>query len=369
MAQKKYPLLWSLSNKSGALFQQPLFTALNIDDNAWALCSSSSSARLNFDITGKLLQTPPIITNTSSVPNFFFNAFDARKLLEQQITEKANLVHITMSSPIDAFYLTAARKSNVPIVLTIHDDSRHLGEKNIFLDAIDRSIRNKVDHIVTVSKYVYDELSRQKQSTPIHCVPNGLLTRDVLGLKTRTLMCYPAKILFLGRIHEYKGLALLLKSLDLLDSKGIFTQLTIAGSGDLSPYVGAMGRRRNITVINEWIDDATILKLLNENDVLALPYLEASQSGVAIDAQWAAMPAVATPVGALPQQFANGVDALISQGVTAEDFADSMAKILTDVTLFRKLSKGAHDAYKQKDLGAVAENWRTFYNSLTPTNR
>jgi glycosyltransferase involved in cell wall biosynthesis len=175
----------------------------------------------------------------------------------------------------------------------------------------------------------------------------------------------PARILFLGRIHEYKGLALLLQSLAITNAKGMPTTLTIAGSGDLSPYRAALSQRPETRIINEWIDDAAVLTLLEEHDILALPYLEASQSGVAIDAQWAAMPAIATPVGALPQQFAHGKDALICSDVSAEAFAASLMELLSSQSLYSGLSHGAYDAYRDKDLIPVARKWRDFYSSIT----
>jgi glycosyltransferase involved in cell wall biosynthesis len=177
-------------------------------------------------------------------------------------------------------------------------------------------------------------------------------------------MHVPARILFLGRIHEYKGLEMLLQSLDILDGKGASTALTIAGSGDLEPYAAALAKRPQTRIINHCIDDATILELLKEQDILALPYLEASQSGIAIDAQWAAMPAVATPVGALPQQFSAGKAALICSDVSAEAFADSLLELLNSQGLYSTLSKGAYNAYRDKDLITVARKWRDFYASL-----
>jgi glycosyltransferase involved in cell wall biosynthesis len=364
MIQNKHPVLWSLSNRSGSLFQQPLLAALNLEGEASAVCSPHSPARPVYESSGKLLMAPPVVTGTASIAGFVGGAIRARRRLAQRISAEASVVHVTMSSPIDAFYIAATRKTDSPVILTVHDNIRHLGEKSSLLDAVDRRIRRDVDHLVTVSQFVYEELRRQNHGMPVHFVPNGLLTRDVPGLAPRAAISGPPRILFLGRIHEYKGLALLLQALELLDSSGLATRLTIAGSGDLTPYAEAMARRDDITVINDWIDDATVLQLLRDHDILALPYLEASQSGVAIDAQWAAMPAVATPVGALPEQFSDGVDALICNDVSAQAFADSLTDLVSDESLYSRLSAGAHAAYRKKDLDVVALRWRDFYESL-----
>jgi glycosyltransferase involved in cell wall biosynthesis len=364
MNVSRAPVLWSLSNRSGSLFQKPLFAALNLEGDALAVCSPASVALSDFNERGKLLMAPPTLDRLTSMPSFLAAAPVARYQLKQLLRKKAELVHVTMGSPIDAFYLAAAKSAAIPVVMTIHDNARHLGEGSRILDVLDRLTLRYVDHVVTVSDFVFDEVQRNIKNKPVHVVSDGLLTRDQQGLPPRATMHVPARILFLGRIHEYKGLEMLLQSLDILDGKGASTALTIAGSGDLEPYAAALAKRPQTRIINHWIDDATILELLKEQDILALPYLEASQSGIAIDAQWAAMPAVATPVGALPQQFSAGKAALICSDVSAEAFAASLLELLNSQGLYSTLSKGAYNAYRDKDLITVARKWRDFYASL-----
>ena len=364
MNASRAPILWSLSNRSGSLFQKPLFAALNLEGDALAVCSPASVAVSDFNHRGKLLMAPPTFLGLTSMPSFLASAPVARYRLTQRLLENAELVHVTMGSPIDAFYLAAAKSAAIPVVMTIHDNARHLGEGNRVLDMLDRLTLRYVDHVVTVSDFVFDEVRHNIKDKPVHVVSGGLLTRDQPGLMPRMAMHAPARILFLGRIHEYKGLAMLLQSLAITDAKGIPTTLTIAGSGDLSPYSAALSQRPETRIVNEWIDDATVLTLLEEHDILALPYLEASQSGVAIDAQWAAMPAIATPVGALPQQFSAGKDALICSDVSAEAFAASLLELLSSQGLYSALSQGAHEAYRDKDLKAVARKWRDFYSDI-----
>lgn len=364
MSATSAPVLWSLSNRSGSLFQKPLFAALNLEGDAFAVCSPASVAVADFNARGKLLMAPPTLDRLTSIPLTVAAAPFARYRLKQMLHQRAELVHVTMGSPIDAFYLAAAKSAGIPVVMTIHDNARHLGEGSRTLDALERWTLGYVDHIVTLSNFVFDEVRQKFTGMPVHVVQGGLLTRDQPGLSPRATMHMPPRILFLGRIHEYKGLAMLLQSLEILDRKGASTALTIAGSGNLEPYAAALAKRPQTRVINDWIDDATILELLKEHDILALPYLEASQSGVAIDAQWAAMPSVATPVGALPQQFSAGTDAMICKDVSAPAFADSLLELISSPRLYSRLSQGAYDAYRDKDLIAVARKWRDFYASL-----
>lgn len=364
MTLVKAPVLWSLSNNSGALFQKPLFAALNIGGQAYAICSPVSTAKASFEKDKKLLAAPPVLTSAASVGSFFWGGHKAKSRIKRALRCTAQLVHVTMPSPLDAYYLSAAKSAGVPAIITIHDNARHLGEENPLLDLIDEWSVRHADHIVTLSDFVFEEVRRKYRHKPVHLVANGLLTRDQIGLPPRTAMHQPPRILFLGRIHPYKGLDLLLDSLDIAEMSGVRCELTIAGSGDLSPYTTALARRPSTKINNGWIDDEAILNLLRSHDILALPYLEASQSGVAIDAQWAAMPAIATPVGALPQQFSAGEDALICNAVTPEAFAECLVALTANPPLFQQLSQGAALSYKDKDLVMVANRWRDFYHSI-----
>jgi glycosyltransferase involved in cell wall biosynthesis len=74
---------------------------------------------------------------------------------------------------------------------------------------------------------------------------------------------------------------------------------------------------------------------------MALPYVEASQSGVALTAFGGGMPVVATPVGGLGEQVRDGVDGLLAAAATPAAFADALARVATDPALLARLTAGA----------------------------
>jgi glycosyltransferase involved in cell wall biosynthesis len=294
-----------------------------------------------------------------------------RRQLRCRLEAKASLIHVTMGSPWDAFYLKAAQQASVPVIQTVHDATRHLGEESRSLGWVEGYSYRYVDHFVTLSQFVYEELRRRADvKAPVHLVEGGLLTRAESAMPARN---YPAdrtlRVLFLGRIHPYKGLGLLLDAVASLQNKGHELGLTIAGAGDLGPYASALSKINNLTMINRWIDDNDLPAILAANDVIALPYVEASQSGVALDAQWAAMPAVATPVGALPQQFNDGIDSIIVDAVTSSAIADGLLTLMSNPELYNRLSQGAFDLYVQRVVGPVAQKWRGFYAEIASNRK
>jgi glycosyltransferase involved in cell wall biosynthesis len=101
-------------------------------------------------------------------------------------------------------------------------------------------------------------------------------------------------VLFFGRLLRYKGLDYLLEEFRRLDSSKF--ELIIAGEGNIAEY-DVQGE--NIRIINRFIPDEEMAVLFNEAHAIALPYVAASQSGVAYMAFAFEKPVVATRVGAL----------------------------------------------------------------------
>jgi glycosyltransferase involved in cell wall biosynthesis len=362
----KMPVLWTTSKRSGALFQGPLLTALNVEGAAAAVTAKASPIRAEIAGKGHLLADVSTPTDALALAAFPWVYRRERDRLRAALTERASVVHITMNAPWDVFYLPAAKGLGIPIVQTIHDAVRHPGEESALLDWIERQTMSFADHIVTFSRFVYDSLmERGSSAVPIHLIEGGLLTRtgDPISPRVRTNSSIP-RLLFLGRIQAYKGLDILIGALTELRTRGIPFQLVVAGGGDLSPYSAGIADLGDVEVINRWISDEEITKILVGSDVMVMPYVEASQSGVAIDALWAALPTVATPVGALPQQFADGKDALIASEVSVNAVGEALMRVLGDPSLYEKLSRGAYESYQRIGIRPVAKMWRAFYSDI-----
>lgn len=361
----RQPVIWALG-RYGSLFQRPLIKALSLDGPCWAV-AARDVAHVDYRNTPELiLAAPRTVGRLGSAPSFALSMLSDRAALAKQLRARAEIVHVVMISPWDVWYLKAARMAGVPTIVTIHDATRHPGEENRILDKLAAITLRYADHVVCLSQHVYDEFRRQREYTQsLHLVEGGLLVRTEPELPPRTApRGRPLKILFSGRIRRYKGLDILLDSLRLLEERGVFFQVTVAGSGDLGPYADALKQHPKIELINRWISDQELCEILADHDVMAMPYIEASQSAVALDAQWAAMPVVATPVGGLTEQLTQGVDALFGKEASAIAFADALEQLLGDPALFATLSRGSHDSFQRVSLRPVANKWRALYDHI-----
>src|SRR5690606_30937707 len=86
-------------------------------------------------------------------------------------------------------------------------------------------------------------------------------------------------ILFFGRIEPYKGLDILLESMQKVWKDHPDWTLTVAGVGDISPYSANLADKR-IELINRFIEDEEVAPLFQKASFVVLPYISATQSGV-----------------------------------------------------------------------------------------
>ena len=134
---KPCPVVWALGSK-GYLVQYPLMVAYNRNNiQPMVAVTSHTNLHLN-ELIGKkqILQIIEVPTNFLNGIKFIFSLARVRKHLIANLAANASLVHIIMMSPWDIFFVSCIKKAKVPLILTIHDATRHAGEKSWLLDKI-----------------------------------------------------------------------------------------------------------------------------------------------------------------------------------------------------------------------------------------
>jgi glycosyltransferase involved in cell wall biosynthesis len=106
--------------------------------------------------------------------------------------------------------------------------------------------------------------------------------------------------------------------------------LTIAGEG----HVVSRDISR-IQHLDRWLSDSEVLSLITNSDVVVLPYLEASQSGIIPVALSSNRPIVITPVGGLIEQIEDGINGVVSKGITPQALAAALNKATTQEFFFK----------------------------------
>ena len=268
------------------------------------------------------------------------NFFSARRQLMNYLDVHAPQVVVTLMPHLWTPLLGRdIRRRGIPYFTVIHDALRHPGDQTGRITRWLRSEGRFADRIITLSRAVADQLlklgiaSREKTLTLFH--PD--LSYDYTAIGQERDFRRPLKLLFFGRILRYKGLPLLLKAVEQLRREGTPVELGVAGAGDLgkeAPRLTALGAE----VINRWLEYDEVGPLLARYDAVALPYLEASQSGVAAMAFGACMPVVCTPVGGIVDQVVDGKTGVLATGVTAAALADAIRRLAVDQKLCVEIS-------------------------------
>lgn len=261
----------------------------------------------------------------------------ARFLDEQGV----DAVLCTMAHLWNPLFLDLIRSRNLPYVVTVHDAKLHPGEQfKPYQRWLDHEI-GRSDGVVTLSRHVRTVLCARHvlREDAVITAPLGPLLNErlhPLPLDGRP----PRRLVFFGRILEYKGVDLLLDAFAALLRDFPDITLSIHGSGNAAPYTDRIAALPNITLDNRYIPENEIPAIMGKADLVVLPYREASQSGVIAMAQSCGVPVVVTPVGGLVEQVIDGETGLVTSEVTADCLAASIRRMIKDGALYERCARG-----------------------------
>lgn len=152
--------------------------------------------------------------------------------------------------------------------------------------------------------------------------------RDVLKEKYNLDFGSRGIILFFGYIRKYKGVSYLIESMKHLAGK-INADLLVAGESyeDEKIYtdqVKKLGLEKNVKLFTDFIPDSDVRYFFSACDVVVLPYIDATQSGIIQIAYFYDKPVIATDVGGLAEIVLNNVTGLIVKPGSAESIAEAV---------------------------------------------
>jgi glycosyltransferase involved in cell wall biosynthesis len=167
----------------------------------------------------------------------------------------------------DLIILHKLRNLPVKVVTMIHDDTAHAGE--IFPPSwFIRKISRSSDAIIFFSQCVKMQLGLENKEQYVCSLPCLIESAS-----DKQPLIEKKGLLFIGRIKKYKGISILIDAYRLLPQPR--ENLTIAGFGQINLDLDS-----DIIFVNRWLENSEIIQMLNECEVLVLPYLEATQSGI-----------------------------------------------------------------------------------------
>jgi glycosyltransferase involved in cell wall biosynthesis len=226
-----------------------------------------------------------------------------------------------------------------PLVLTMHDPYRHVGDKGALKTPawiLDLGSRHAAELIVHAPQLKEELLQRLGvPESRVHVIPHVLLGDD---RAQKDIQEDDYQVLFFGRIWEYKGLDYLIRSEPLVSELVPNAKFVIAGEGeDFDRYRSQMKNPNRFVVYNEYISDEQRTELFRRSSVVVLPYIEASQSGVIPLAYRFGKPVVATNVGGLPAMVDDGRTGYLVPPRNETALADAIVRLLRNRELRHQL--------------------------------
>jgi len=351
---KKVLILYWGRRGGGLRYTQKLTEELARSSSIDVYASFSDNADKDVDFS--FLQDDRCI-NVSTYSNIFqfivASFFLPLKALRVISFLRRNQIEVVISSmhhlwnPIIAAFIKLA---GLKYVLVVHDAKPHSGERSFISSFLLYLDIRQAHRLIALSDNVWKEL------VTLNFKPSSSIIKSSLGVygflqasdSPRQLPSSKAiNILFFGRIHDYKGLDILLESSLILQDLGFNFTLEVWGEGDLRPYrqLINMIERSRVYVCNRWVAESEILGIFRRADLVALPYRECTQSGIVELAWCSALPIVATPSQGLLDQLRHTNSALFSNDFTPQSFSQTLLQIGTSISIYKSTSRYSLQAF------------------------
>lgn len=159
----------------------------------------------------------------------------------------------------------------------------------------------------------------------------------------------PGTVLFFGRIWPYKGLDYLIRAAPLIAETVADVRIVIGGRGeDMARYRELMDEPARFIVHNEFVSIEKQTQLFDEASVVALPYVEATQSGVIPVAYSHGKAVVATDVGGLASQVEHGITGFLVPPRDIESLAERIVELLLDASLRKRFGDAGREKLQRE---------------------
>lgn len=248
--------------------------------------------------------------------------------------------------------LLAHRLGPVPLLTTVHDAQFHPGDTS----------SQRVPHIVR------DILVKRSDALLVHGETMRAQAHTNGALRSKRLFAFPHvplrafhrlaaengwqrpedgafRVLFFGRVFAYKGVEHLLAAADIVRGRNANVEFTIAGAGpDWERFKYRAESMRNVRALDRFIPTEEAARLFAEADLLVLPYIEASESGVLMMAMPFGLPVVASRVGQMAATVVAAGAGVVVPPADAPALADAILQLAADPARRSALAENASRA-------------------------
>ena len=251
-------------------------------------------------------------------------------------------------------------------VLTVHDPEDHIGERYSMQHTLSRKLlRKSCDCYIVHAEKMREALRRTiDKNKEIYVIPHGCFT--IYGSAETEKVPVENIILFFGRVYEYKGLKYILDAMKYVIAEVPDAKLVIAGAGPgIDAYRETIHKNKSCELLEGYVHNSDVAGMFQRASVIALPYIEATQSGVAAIAYSFGKPVVATRVGGLHEMIDDSKTGILVPPQNAEKLAEAIVYLFKNPA--KRVEMGENALKKAKgelSWATVAEKTNKVYSQI-----
>ncbi|MDQ2746093.1 MAG: glycosyltransferase family 4 protein [Acidobacteriota bacterium] len=271
-------------------------------------------------------------------------------------SEKIEMVHINtalvpLSIVRDAALVFAARRAKLPVLLHLHGGRFLMDDfNNRILERITGRMLRAADMVLVLSEHEKTSLTRRWQNLNVKILPNAVAVDEVPTIAKAS--ANEKTIIFLGRLHESKGLHEIVEACRVLTNENYNFQFRCFGAGALKEFFtkemsAILGGKFYFGGV---ISGAEKWKELAASDIFLLPSRYGEGLPIAmLEAMAAKCVVIAADVASVRHVIKDGANGFLVEPYNAAQTIEKLKFLLSDRADYETLRRNAR--------ATVAENF------------
>ncbi len=314
------------------------------------------------------------------------SVFPSRKIAQVLDEFRPDIVHVQVSDPIGLSVVGWARRANVPVVTTEHNQPEVLTDSlkmpkflkkgaNGLLYAYFRNRQKKRDFVTMPTELaIKNLLSKGEIGVPIAAVSNGVNLGNFkpgeapeeiyekYGISREAPV-----VLYVGRVDSEKKVGVVVQAFFEVHKKVPKAKLVIVGDGVDRARLEVEVERRKMTEAVKFLGRVLppdLYELYKIGDVFVTASEIETQGIVLIEAAAVGLPLIAVDAGAVAEVCQDGVNGILCKPGDARGVSKAIEKILTDEALRKKFAKKSLEIAHGHDFEKTLDQFINIYSRL-----
>lgn len=259
----------------------------------------------------------------------------------------------------DLFYLgwqTLLYAFRNKTVLVVHEAIPHARKLKLYQKIFRNLSLKLISKRVVLNKTCKNDFIRLNHFDPKTVLANRLGPLDSISIcsNNTNITVNPKKILFWGRIAEYKGIEYLCEAMPIVHESIPDAELTIAGGGDFYFNIEPYKNLPYIHIKNHYLSMQEMYDEICSSAFTVCPYKGSSQSGGILTSMALGIPVIASDFPTIREMVDDDITGVLFRPKDSKALADAIIKLLKDPNLQQKLKSNIQEKY-----GTGEYSWNT----------